>query len=212
MSYAYVYQDYLYPAQGYLDIARIYQQINQPDSSVFYARKALADAQKGNLYNEIGNASLFLSAFYEQKNAPLALQYQRTALAAKDSLYNFGNLTALQNQVAFDEEGRQYEIQTARTAWRNQVWRYALIAGLGVFLLIAFILYRNNRQKQKVNAVLENTLSNLKSTQSQLIQSEKLASLGELTAGIAHEIQNPLNFVNNFSELSGIWHKRLKRR
>ena len=54
------------------------------------------------------------------------------------------------------------------------------------------------RQKEE----LENTLSELRATQAQLIQSEKLASLGELTAGIAHEIQNPLNFVNNFSELS----------
>ncbi|MBC7829515.1 MAG: hypothetical protein H7122_17350 [Chitinophagaceae bacterium] len=49
---------------------------------------------------------------------------------------------------------------------------------------------------------LEKTLTELKSAQSQLIQSEKMASLGELTAGIAHEIQNPLNFVNNFSEVS----------
>ncbi len=49
---------------------------------------------------------------------------------------------------------------------------------------------------------LEVTLSDLQATQSQLIQSEKMASLGELTAGIAHEIQNPLNFVNNFSEVS----------
>jgi len=49
---------------------------------------------------------------------------------------------------------------------------------------------------------LQETLDNLKATQTQLIQSEKLASLGELTAGIAHEIQNPLNFVNNFSNLS----------
>jgi len=49
---------------------------------------------------------------------------------------------------------------------------------------------------------LEHAISELRATQSQLIQSEKMASLGELTAGIAHEIQNPLNFVNNFSEVS----------
>ena len=57
-------------------------------------------------------------------------------------------------------------------------------------------------KNKKSNKVLEATLTNLRSTQSQLIQSEKMASLGELTAGIAHEIQNPLNFVNNFSEVN----------
>ena len=55
---------------------------------------------------------------------------------------------------------------------------------------------------EQANKDLVKALENLKATQQQLIQSEKMASLGELTAGIAHEIQNPLNFVNNFSEVS----------
>jgi len=56
---------------------------------------------------------------------------------------------------------------------------------------------------EESNEALQKSLEELKATQQQLIQSEKMASLGELTAGIAHEIQNPLNFVNNFSEVSG---------
>jgi signal transduction histidine kinase len=58
------------------------------------------------------------------------------------------------------------------------------------------------QQVKERTAELSQTISSLRTTQSQLIQSEKMASLGELTAGIAHEIQNPLNFVNNFSEVN----------
>jgi two-component system NtrC family sensor kinase len=63
-------------------------------------------------------------------------------------------------------------------------------------------LHNSNANLSETNKLLNTTLDDLKATQSQLIQSEKMASLGELTAGIAHEIQNPLNFVNNFSEVN----------
>ncbi len=96
--------------------------------------------------------------------------------------------------------------------WWKTWWAYTLYALLFLTLLFVFIWYRsrslkeqNIRLEHKVlvrTDELKQSLENLKSTQSQLIQSEKMASLGELTAGIAHEIQNPLNFVNNFSEVS----------
>lgn len=85
----------------------------------------------------------------------------------------------------------------------------ALVGGSLVILLISFFIYNRYRYKKKSHEVLDKanveltqTLEKLKSTQTQLMHSQKMASLGELTAGIAHEIQNPLNFVNNFSDLS----------
>ena len=77
-----------------------------------------------------------------------------------------------------------------------------LVQNLADAFSIAYARYEDFNKLESAKEQIEITLKDLKATQSLLIQSEKMASLGELTAGIAHEIQNPLNFVNNFSEVS----------
>jgi signal transduction histidine kinase len=96
--------------------------------------------------------------------------------------------------------------------WWQTWWAITIFIFLLILLIAGFSYYRsyslrreNRLLEEKVKhrtAQLERSLNDLKETQTQLIQSEKMASLGELTAGIAHEIQNPLNFINNFSEVN----------
>ncbi len=186
---------------AYNKIAAYYKDQGQPDSAIYYANKGLRESEAiGKKVTSMEAANL-LSELYEQTDPKESLRYLKIANAYKEQLFGTNNIYAVQTLVA-QEDKHQKEIEANRVSYQNKLRLYALLAGLGIVVLIALILYRNNLQKHKANKVLKKTLADLKSAQTQLIQSEKMASLGELTAGIAHEIQNPLNFVNNFSDVN----------
>jgi signal transduction histidine kinase len=194
----------------YWELANYFLQEKQKDSSLYYAKKTV---EVLNLFkaNYISWAYLTLSKSYELRNdIDSAYKYLGIAFAGIDSSNraNIKNQSEFQKQL-FKNQMRVKELDQEKASYQSKIRTNILLGGFFTLLAVAFFLFKNNRQKQKANRLIaqqkdnvESTLSELRATQSQLIQSEKMASLGELTAGIAHEIQNPLNFVNNFSELS----------
>jgi len=105
-------------------------------------------------------------------------------------------------QYAFDKKEAVSREEQEKKDIKQRNIRNSIIAGAAVLLLLLIALINRYRYKQKANKELAAAYENLKNTQQQLVKSEKMAAFGVMATRMAHEIQNPLNFVNNFSEVS----------
>jgi signal transduction histidine kinase len=194
--------------RAYHMLATYYISQKQGDSSVYFASKSLDAMRKLGAIVQIeyhlGGAYEGLYRAYQLNDQfDSAYRYLALAQSANDSI-NLRRIKSLAEfqKLTLDEQQRLQNTQKARVAYQNKVRTWFLLGGIAVLLLLAIVFYRNNLQKQKAKIKIQRAYDDLKATQQQLIHAEKMASLGELTAGIAHEIQNPLNFVNNFSEVN----------
>ncbi|MFI5161162.1 MAG: ATP-binding protein [Sphingobacteriales bacterium] len=200
----------------YLDLGQLFNKLGQRDSGFYYARKTLAVSQQVSMKKSEYQAAELLSHLFKSSHQPdSALFYLSLSAKVKDELYGPKIFQQLQ-RLALSEQQRQQQLQEQNDELKYRYTIVGTVAGLGVILLIAIIIWRNYRKQKRTNLMLSEqkeeietqrdnlgtALEELKNTQTQLVQREKMASLGELTAGIAHEIQNPLNFVNNFSEVN----------
>lgn len=202
-----------------ISMSDVYLQQNDMEKALSYAKRSLLLAKQNDLKEQLRDADLKLSELYEKNHNPeQALNYYKEYIADRDSINSIKKVQEIANlRTNYEVAQKQKEVNALNKQKNMQkILLFAALAVIAIIIVLSIKLLSNYRQKQTAYALLskekdiseqqrdqiDKALQQLKRTQAHLIQSEKMASLGQLTAGIAHEIQNPMNFVNNFSDLN----------
>jgi two-component system, NtrC family, sensor kinase len=195
-----------------MELAKISLEMDEPANAVAMLTIAETHAPEATLrfrkeiYKDMAEAWYLLGDYKSAYLNSLIYSALKDSVSAAE---NLGKITRLTNVLEFENElalkkesnEKMIAIKEAQIN-RERFTRNIFLSGMILAVVLVVIIFIRFIEKKKLSSKLNETLGNLRATQKQLIHAEKMASLGELTAGIAHEIQNPLNFVNNFSEVS----------
>lgn len=189
-----------------LNIAGTYMDMGSMKDAVEHAKSSLALSREIGALDYQRNAYQLLStAAARLNNYKDALEYERNFRQLNDSLYSSEKMKAvakLHLQYEFDKKhladslnfAQQKQLTQVKLS-RQRAFTIGGFAGLVVVAVLLFFAYRSYQRQKKTNRLLVDT-------QEQLVQSEKLASLGELATGVAREIETPVSYMKNFSDLS----------